>query len=359
MSRSFVSPSRYIQAAGALDQLGTHVDRMGTEAFVITDEVVHDVIADRVADSFAETRAGYHVSLFDGECTEDEVTRLCERARELTPDVVVGAGGGKAIDVAKGVRGEIGGAFVSLPTIASTDAPTSGLSVMYSDDGRLVGGIVYDRRPDLVLVDTEVVAAAPTRWFVSGIGDALATRFEAAATVESGGQTVAGESPTRAGIALAEQCYESLRAYAPAAVDAVSEGTITDAVEETTEAILLLSGLGFENGGLAAAHAVHDGFAGATETDATHGEKVGFGLLTQLVLEGRADDELTDVARFASGVGLPVTLDELGVSTDRVGAIARVACEDNTTMSNQPRDPTPTDVEGALLAADELGRSLG
>lgn len=359
MSRSFVSPSRYVQTAGALDQLGTHVDHLGTEAFVITDEVVHEIIVDRVDDSFAEIRAEYHVSLFDGECTEDELTRLCERARELRPDVVVGAGGGKAIDVAKGVRGEIGGTFVSLPTIASTDAPTSGLSVMYSSDGRIVGGIVHDRRPDLVLVDTEVVATAPTRWFVSGIGDALATRFEAAATVESGGQTVAGGSPTQAGVALAEQCYENLRTYAPAAVDAVRKRTVTDAVEETTEAILLLSGLGFENGGLAAAHAIHDGFVAATETEATHGEKVGFGLLTQLVLEGRADDELTDIARFASGVGLPVTLDELGVSTDRVGAIARAACGDGTTMSNQPRNPTPADVERALLAADELGRSFG
>ena len=359
MSRSFVSPSRYVQAAGALDQLGTRVDHLGTEALVITDQVVYDVIVDRVDNSFAEARAEYHVSLFEGECTEDELARLCERARELTPDVVVGAGGGKAIDVAKAVRGEIGGAFVSLPTIASTDAPTSGLSVMYSNNGRLVGGIVHDRRPDLVLVDTEIVATAPTRWFVSGIGDALATRFEAAATVESGGQTVAGGSPTQAGIALAEQCYEILRAYGPAAVDAVSEGAVTDAVEETTESILLLSGLGFENGGLAAAHAVHDGIVAATETDATHGEKVCFGLLTQLVLEGRPGDELTDIAQFASGVGLPVTLDGIGVSRDQTEAIARTACGDSTTMSNQLRDPTPANVERALLAADELGRSHG
>jgi glycerol dehydrogenase len=359
MPRSFVSPARYVQAVGALDHLGTHVAHLGTNALVITDEVVHDVIVDRVDDSFGEARAEYHMSLFGGECTEDELTRLCEHARELAPDVVVGAGGGKTIDVARGVRGEIGGAFVSLPTIASTDAPTSGLSVMYSNDGRIVGGIVHDRRPDLILVDTEVVATAPTRWFVSGIGDALATRFEAAATVESGGQTVAGGSPTRAGVGLAEQCYELVRAYGPAAVNAVSKGRVTDAVEETTEAILLLSGLGFENGGLAAAHAVHDGIVAAARTDATHGEKVCFGLLTQLVLEERPTDDVTDVARFASGVGLPVTLAELGVSTARVEAIATAACEDSTTMSNQPRNPTPADVERALLGADELGRSLG
>ena len=358
MTRSFVSPPRYVQSVGALARLGTLIDRLGAEALLIADEVVHDVVVDAVDESFAEARARYRVSIFEGECTEREIARLSAIARERETDVVVGAGGGKAIDVAKAVRGRVGGALVSLPTVASTDAPTSGLSVVYSEDGRVVGGVVHDSRPDLVLVDTEVVARAPTRWFVSGIGDALATRFETAATVESGGETVAGGTPTRAGIALAEQCYDVLRTYAPDAVTAVDEGTVTDAVEETTEAIVLLSGLGFENGGLAAAHAIHDGITSAVESDATHGEKVCLGLLAQLVLEGRPDDERRDLARFASGIGLPVTLDGIGVSTSRVEAIARAACGDDTTIGNQPGDQTPADVAEALLAANELGRSF-
>jgi glycerol dehydrogenase len=358
MMRSFVSPPRYIQTAGALEQLGSNVDRHGTDALLVTDEVVHDVIIDTVEKTFSRTRAEYRVALFDGECTERELTRLSEIAREWKSDVIVGAGGGKAIDVAKGVRGRTGGALVSLPTIASTDAPTSGISVVYSDDGRVVGGIVHDRHPDVVLVDTEIVATAPTRWFVSGIGDALATRFEAAATVESSGRTVTGGSPTRAGVALAEECYDVLRTHALAAVHAVDDGVVTEAVEETTEAIILLSGLGFENGGLAAAHAIHDGIAATVETGATHGEKVCLGLLAQLVLEERSDEEIRDVARFASELGLPVTLDAIAISPSHVEAIAEAARDDNTTIGNQPGDPTSADIERALLAADEFGHSL-
>lgn len=358
MTRSFVSPPRYVQAAGAVDQLGSHVDRLGTTALLVTDGLVRDLIVDSVRRSFATTRAAFHVALSDGPCTEPEIARLSAIARERGADVVVGAGGGSAIDVAKGVRGRVGGALVSFPTVASTDAPTSGISVTYSDDGRITGGIVHDRRPELVLVDTEIVTAAPTRWFVSGVGDALATRFEAAATVESGGRTVAGGPPTRAGVALAEECYEVVRAHALDAVEAVDAGTITTAVEETVEAIVLLSGLGFENGGLAAAHAVHDGIVAAVDTAATHGELVCFGLLTQLVLEGTPTATLHGIARFASDVGLPVTLDGIGASTGDVEAIAAAACSDGTTISNQPGDPTPGDVAAALLGADECGRSL-
>ena len=358
MTRAFVSPPRYVQSVGAVDQLGAHVEQFGSTALVITDDTVHEVLSEPIEASFAETEAAYHTALFGGECTEREITRLSESARERAVDVVVGAGGGKAVDLAKAVRERIDGALISLPTVASTDAPTSSISVLYSEDSRLAGGIVHDRRPDLVLVDTEVVAAAPVRWFVSGIGDALATRFEAAATAESGGQTVAGGSPTRAGLALATRSYDVVRDAGPAAVEAVSDGRVTDAVEEATEAIILLSGLGFENGGLAAAHAIHDGIASTVETDATHGEKVCFGLLAQLVLESRETETLRDVAGFASGLGLPVTLDGIGATTSHVDVIANAACRDSTSMCNQPGRPTPAAVADALLGADELGQSL-
>jgi glycerol dehydrogenase len=141
-------------------------------------------------------------------------------------------------------------------------------------------------------------------------------------------------------------------------VNAVGDNTVTDAVEETVEAIVLLSGLGFENGGLAAAHAIHDGIVSATETTATHGEKVCFGLLSQLQLEGRPTDEIRDVAEFARGIGLPITLEDLGIPSTRLEAIAEATCTDGSTMDNQPGDPTPHTVSEALVAADRLGRAV-
>jgi glycerol dehydrogenase len=358
VTRSFVSPPQYVQGPETLGELGRHAAEFGDRALLITDEVVQSALGERVLASFAAADVDYHTVTFGGECTEDEISRLVAIGRNVGTDVVVGMGGGKVIDVAKGVRGQNGGCLITMPTVASTDAPTSGLSVVYTDDGNIAGGLVHDQRPDLVLVDTGVIAAAPVRWFVSGVGDALATRFEAEATVQTSGWTFAGGEPSQAGVALARRCYDVLRAHASAAVDAVGDDSVTEAVEETVEAIVLLSGIGFENGGLAAAHAIHDGIVSATETTATHGEKVCFGLLAQLHLEGRPADEIRDIAEFAHDIGLPLTLDEFGIPSTRLEAIAEAACADGSTIDNQPGDPTVHRVSEALEAADRLGRTV-
>lgn len=358
MIRSFVSPPTYLQGPDTVDELGSKASEFGETALLVTDDTVAAVVGDLVDRSFSSSSSTVQFAIFDGECTEAEIDRLATVAREASADVVVGMGGGKVIDAAKGVRGRIGGRLITVPTVASTDAPTSGLSVLYTDDGNVAGGIVHDARPDLVLVDTRVIAAAPTRWFLSGIGDALATRFEAEATAASGGWTFAGGQPSQAGLALARHCYDVLRAYAMDAADAVREGTVTDAVEATVEAIVLLSGLGFENGGLATAHAVHDGIASAATVSATHGEKVCFGLLTQLALEERPEQEIRDIAQFAHDLGLPVTTAALGLSPEHLEPVAQATCAEGTSIDNQPGDPTADDLYDALVAADALGREL-
>src|ERR1700722_13994782 len=109
-------------------------------------------------------------------------------------------------------------------------------------------------------------------------------------------------------LALAELCYRTLLADGAAALHAVSTQSVTPALERLVEANTLLSGLGFESSGLAAAHAVHNGLTAAPEThDYFHGEKVAFGLLVQLVLEGAPASILDQVLGFSSEVGVPIT----------------------------------------------------
>jgi glycerol dehydrogenase len=130
MTRSFVSPSQYVQAVGVLDQLGSRVHRLGESALLVTDEIVHGIIGDSVEQSLSTAGVEYRTAIFDGECTEDEIDRLAEIARDERADVIIGAGGGKSIDVAKGVRGQVGGSVSSGPAVASTDAATGRLSVV-------------------------------------------------------------------------------------------------------------------------------------------------------------------------------------------------------------------------------------
>lgn len=182
------------------------------------------------------------------------------------------------MDTAKAAAHTVGVPCASVPTLASTDAPTSGLAVVYTDDGAFEEYRFFPKNPNLVLVDTRVVAGAPPRFLVSGIGDALATWVEARASVEARVTTMAGGLTTQAGLAVARQCWDTLWDYGAQARQAARQHVVTPALEKVVEANTLLSGVGFESGGLAAAHAIHDGLTVPNATHSMmHGEKVNIG----------------------------------------------------------------------------------
>ena len=173
----------------------------------------------------------------------------------------------------------------------------------------------YRKNPDLVLVDTQVIALSPPRLLVAGMGDALATWFEAKTCVDGRVKNMRGGLSTQSALALAKLCYRTLLADGADALRSVQTQVVTPALERLVEANTLLSGIGFESSGLAAAHAIHNGLTTAEATHAyLHGEKVAFGLLAQLVLEGQSRSVLHRVLGFATEVGLPITLAEIGLT---------------------------------------------
>ena len=143
---------------------------------------------------------------------------------------------------------------------------------------------------------------------------------------------------------------------------ALSGGACTEAVEKVIEANTLLSGIGFESGGLAGAHAIHNGLTVLPECHAMqHGEKVNFGTLTQLVLENIPEDDLADILGWMVDIGLPVTLGELGItdlSREHLMPVAEAACAEDDTLHNLPVEVTPEKALNAILAADQFGRAM-
>ena len=168
-------------------------------------------------------------------------------------------GGGKIFDTAKAVAAAVDAPVVIVPTIAATDAPCSALSVIYTDDGQFKEYQFFKSNPNLVLMDTDVISKSPVRLTVSGMGDALATYFEAPRCTRSDATTCAGGHVTEAAMALAQLCYETLISDGLKAKLALESGACTESVEKIIEANTLLSGLGFESAGLAGAHAIHNG----------------------------------------------------------------------------------------------------
>ena len=359
MARVFISPSKYVQGAGELDRLGEYTKVYGKKALVIISAGGKKRFGERVEASLVAAGVECAFDEFNGECSQAEIDRLVEVLKGTGSDVVLGVGGGKIFDTAKAVAAAVDVPVVVVPTIAATDAPCSALSVIYTDEGQFREYQFFKQNPNLVLMDTEVIAKSPVRLTVSGMGDALATYFEARACKRSDAGTCAGGKVTSAAMALARLCYETLMSDGVKAKLALEAGACTESVEKVIEANTLLSGLGFESAGLAGAHAIHNGMTAMPETHAFyHGEKVAFGTLTQLVLENA--DELYEVLDFCVEVGLPVTFAQLGVadaSYERVLEVARLACADNDTLHNMPFEVTPEKVANAMLAADAYGRA--
>ena len=360
MANTIISPNRYVQGRGELKNLPEHAKKLGKKLFVIISASGLKRVRDLLEKSFENSGMELVFVEFQGECCETEIKRLGSRFQENKCDLVVGVGGGKIHDSAKAAAYYQGAPVVIIPTIASTDAPCSALSVIYSETGVFERYLFLNSNPDLVLVDTDIIAAAPSRLLVSGMGDALATYFEARAVAASGALSCAGGKPTKGALALAKLCYETLLEDGVKAKLAVEAGACTQAVENIIEANTYLSGIGFESGGLAGAHAIHNGLTVIKDCHHLyHGEKVAFGTLTQLVLENAGQESLEEVIGFCMDVGLPTTFAELGMARpdkDLLMEAAVRACSPDDTLVNMPFEVTPEMVYAAMVGADALGR---
>ena len=360
--RTVISPGRYVQGKDAITRLGEFTTEIGSAPLVVADDIVWELVKDKVTASFASAGLEVRRETSRGLATKVEVDRLVEAIKEAKADVVIGIGGGSAIDAVKSAGYLAGIRWVSTPTVASTDAPTSALSVIYTEDGAFEEYRFFPRNPDLVLVDTQLVANAPVRFLVAGVGDALATWLEARATQRGHATTMAGGQQSETAAALARLSWDLIWENALPAISAVRDHLVTPAVEKLVEANTLLSGLGFESGGLAAAHAIHNGLTAAPQTHGlTHGQKVNIGSITQLVLEGAPTQEIRDFIIFTTRVGLPNTLTEIGLKVSDVADLQRVAeaaTAEGETMSNMPFPVTAADVVDALRSIEGLSRQV-
>ena len=371
MRKAFICPTKYVQGQDELLNLGYFVKVFGDSALLIA----HKDDIQRVKNKLDATAKKFNINFvesnFKGECSRQEVARLQEIAKNNKCSCTIGLGGGKAIDTAKCVaQGEN---LIIVPTIAATDAPTSHSAVLYTPEGEFDDYAYFKQSPSVVLVDTTVIAKAPTRFLVSGMGDALSTYFEARATSSSFTKVNAGlpcgvregkcetAIGTNAALALAKLCYETLLKDGVKAKQSCECNLVTQALENIIETNILLSGLGFESGGLAAAHAIHDGLTMLEGTHKYfHGEKVAFGTIAQLVLENAPTEEINQVLDFCLEIGLPVCLEDIGVDSiteEEAIAVAEKACIPEESIYAMPFPIDIESVAAAIITADKIGKT--
>ncbi len=354
-------PGRYVQGPDALKHLGDEIKRFGEKGFIITDPFVYDEILPAYLPEINKSVKTDQES-FAGECTDKEIERLSGILKDKNTDVVTGFGGGKTIDTAKAVAYKLKKPVIIIPSLASTDAPCSALSVIYTEEGEVERYLVLPENPNVIIVDTKIIANAPSRFLVAGMGDALATWFEAQSCMQGYAPNMTGNHGSMTAYYLANLCFETLLEYGEAAREACEAGVTTPALEKIVEANTLLSGLGFESGGLATAHSIHNGLTVLEQThDYYHGEKVAIGTLASLFLTDKPVNEIDEVYQFCKKTGLPFTLEHIGlkeISDEDLYKVAKAATKEGETIHNEPVPVTAESVFAALKMADQYGKKF-
>lgn len=358
MKTKAVFPGKYIQGEGVFNELTELCKLFGKNALLLASPSVKKMILPSFGTDFE--KEGITVELFGGECCEDELNRLTWLISQHKTDVIIGMGGGKTIDTAKIAADRLGIAVIVVPTIASTDAPCSGCAVTYTPGGAFETVHYQKMNPAVVLVDTNILANAPTRFLVSGMGDALATWFEARSCGRTQSMNECGGLSTLSGLHIAELCYATLLKFGVAAKMANDAHLITPAFNNIVEANILLSGIGFESSGLATAHSVHNGLTALDETHAYfHGEKVAFGVLTGLHLNGSSPEEIDTVYAFCEQIGLPTTFSDIGlknIETTKLMLVAQKSCAPDQPIHHEAGVISPKKVLDAMIMADAYGK---
>lgn len=367
----WMAPPHYIQGPGIILSLGRYIGKLiknCDKAGLLIIPYGQTAWGPDITKDFANYDITLSMEVFNGIPSYEEVDRLITLWEPLGLKAVVAVGGGTCGDCAKLVAFKLNVPMVNVSTLAATDAPCSALSIMYSLAGAYLGGEVYPQSPNIVVVDTAVIAAAGKRSLVSGFGDAMSTYYEARTCYENPHALSMLEArPTETALAIGSLCATMLYENGLEALKAVEKKVPDEALEKVVEANTLLSGIGFESGGLAASHAIAQALSWvhSVHDNLMHGEMVAIGLLTMLTMEdmkglpGRKE-EYNKVADFFAKVGLPVCLkhaffdssDKESIDTFTREALKQWFCH------NEPFPVTKELILESFWEADKRGQAI-
>lgn len=313
---------RYRQGVGVLEECGGEIARFGKNVLLLAGHRAFAAVKDRLLPSLEAAGVAYTVALHEGYCTYEDARALADQCVALGCDEVVGAGGGKIMDLAMAV-GELAHiGVVNIPTSIATCAAFTCMSVMYTPEGCHKDSWRYEHEIDAVLVDLQVIADCPTRYMASGILDAMAKRIE----IQNGRPSISlADTPVDlfSAYRMAEYTYEALSQYALQAIEDANQHKITKALEDVTFITVAVTGVlsnttrSFKQSALAHAvdYAIRTYFPQESK-DALHGEAVAVGLFLQLYYNQQAE-KIEPLKDFMRKMDMPLTLDALGVpSTD-------------------------------------------
>jgi glycerol dehydrogenase len=355
-----LSPAHVFRGRGILHTVSNQIAALGDRPLVIGGDRTLAVAAPFLTPLWD---AGLHhaQASYGNDCSSDALATLTQAVNDHQANLIIGVGGGKALDAAKLVAYQSGLPIVTVPTSAATCAAWTALSNVYSEDGAFLYDVALPKCPDILVLDYDLIQLADQRTLVAGIGDALAKWYEASVSSGHIDQTL-----IIAAVQQARVLRDLLFQKSPEAIAHPGSQSWRDVVDASVLLAGVIGGLGGAQCRTVAAHAIHNGLTHLLESHGTlHGEKVAYGILVQLRLEEMLQgNQLATTARhqlikFYQTIGLPCRLQDLGlgdVSVAKLEQAATVACLPQSDIHHLPFEVTPTHVVAAMVSttAEEL-----
>ncbi len=350
-----IAPAQVVRGFHAIEQVGGQIARLGTRPLMVGGERSLNVVKSRLKSVFKSHSLTAAKASYGKDCSETTLANLQKAVADHQADLIIGVGGGKALDTAKLLAYQCKLPIVTIPTSAATCAAWTALSNIYSEQHAFLYDVGLARCPDLLVLDYDLVATAPERTLIAGIGDAIAKWYEASIS--------SGHSDKTLLIAAVQQA-RVLRDILFQKSEAALKNPLGSEWQEVVDASVLMAGVIGGIGGAqcrtVAAHAVHNGLTHLLESHhALHGEKVAFGILVQLRLEEMvqgnqlAASSRQQLLKFYEQIGLPKTLAELGlgeVSIAQLQYAAEVACNDASDIHRLPFLVVPSQLMAAMVS---------
>ncbi|HEY9807092.1 MAG TPA: iron-containing alcohol dehydrogenase family protein [Candidatus Obscuribacterales bacterium] len=350
-----VAPAQVVRGEQALAQVGEAMGRLGQRPLIIGGDRTLAVVQPWLEPVLKQEKLAFTQAAYGLDCSEAGLTALREAVAAHQADVIIGVGGGKALDAAKLIAYQCQLPIVTVPTSAATCAAWTALSNVYSEQGAFLYDVGLPRCPDLLVLDYSLVRTASQRTLVAGIGDALAKWYEASVSSGHSDQTL-----MIAAVQQARVLRDILFQKSVAALQEPGGSAWREVVDASVLLAGVIGGLGGAQCRTVAAHAVHNGLTHLLAShDALHGEKVAYGILVQLRLEEMVQgNQLAATARqqllkFYAEIGLPQSLTDLGLSQISIADLqhaAEVACAQGSDIHRLPFSVVPAQLMAAMVS---------
>jgi glycerol dehydrogenase-like iron-containing ADH family enzyme len=356
-----VAPAQVVRGQQALGDSIDRIVSLGQRPLVVGGKTSLNMVQLRVL--FDHPQLAIEQATYLPDCCESSLDRLMTAVTAHRADLIIGVGGGKCLDAAKLLADRSRLPVVTIPTSGATCAAWTALSNIYSETGAFLHDVSLPHCPDLLILDYGIVATAPPRTLVAGIGDAIAKWYEASVS--------SGNSDRTLLIAAVQQARVLRDILFQKSIGAVSTPGSADWQEVVDATVLLagvIGGLGGAQCRTVAAHAVHNGLTHLPGShQALHGEKVAYGILVQLrlqeILQG---DRLAATARaqlldFYTAIGLPKTLADLGLSEITLAQLhhaAALACQPSSDLHRLPFSVVPEQLVAAMVSTTIVDRIM-